>query len=573
MNNSFSDNDQGEGKGLRPFKPPWYLKSWMEHQDNISDNNNDCNTQIQYPLEIKYKMETNTIFKEIMNQFVITNIICKSSCDYIANLPKHTFVTHGNSTQPDFRLPMSNYKLINPKATIRKFPNGISMCIGTTNTEQAYWSLTKADYSLWRKTQTLPWLTNFSIINVVASVILPHHVNLQKLYEYDSYAFVYDKDVFPGVRFRSSRLQFFSDFDRNESAMLELLQKYKEWFHNYDSIEIIDDQSSPETLENDLLYKKYTEIQKIISKYNETNNNSLLTIEEFQMIRTTLITFWRFIQAKKVYQIFDTGKIIITGAKTPIEIMHDLVILEKYTSRCQIFDYQLNQSNNIDLNKLYNLLQLIYPNKDNQLPMNLLEFCNKSNKNKSKIIEHQCQKTHKLIKEQHTKLQKASAGTAVPCNPANIAIYKNMLRYQNNLIETQQKQVYLNVSFNVNQLGGWKGRSPSSTEPTTDKLTFNIYHDGLIQIVDADNKQQADFIYNILLDKFINQCCIEKKVWIEFKLQDIQHLWKGHSPLWYDTMDHLWKDLHPVLYKNNMSAIVNFNRKLDDIKPRKRKKT
>lgn len=570
----------------------WYLEKWNQYQNEQKQNH--IQKQIEYdridiPEHIRRHIDSDPLLVKIMKSFHITNINCRSSSSYNPNLRKHMFVTYGNAIGS--KLPMSTYKMIHPRATVRKFSNGISTCVGTTTPESALTAIIQANYSLWRKTGTLPWLNEFCVQNVVASVTLPYCINLQKLHEFESHAFVYDKSEFSGVRFRSSRLEHFSDIERNQEQLLKLMQQYKKWYDM--KMETKLNTGTAFTLDDNeiCLLDNYKEIQTIIS--NQTSK--IMNKETHASLKRLLSAFWKYNKPKKVCQIFETGKINIAGAKTRLEIIQDLIKLEQYTRHCQIFFYTIPEGKKINLYSLYQLIQ-----NRNTTTLLDLEFTNKNSKKKCKLWEQQRLKLHKELKDKYNKWMKllktckselkrkyknklkgVVSSNSLLCI-SNICIqyginssmddmllkieseYKDLLQDQNYLIHMQQNEISLQYSFQLQvQTNPNPNINPNLNNhkfPQTDKITILFFTNGSIHILDADNKIQADTIYQSIYNSLLKNCCYWKEEdEIPFTWKDIQSILDQTIDIniWYTYMIQKWNHLPVQLIENHKLALLS----------------
>ena len=402
-----------ELKTIEEMNVPWYMSSIMKYQHETLFNDFSY-TKIPYPALIYDKI------KHIQNEIdiKISNINCKSKSEFLPDLQKHNFATYGNCIQRG--LPTSTYKLIQPKSTTTKSSNGVTTCVGTTDKIKALSSLIRTNHSVWRKTQTPPWISDFSIKTIVSVITLPYNINLQKLSNFDPHIFKYDKETyigqnkipFPGISFRSYKLKLFSEL--SSDVIIDLFQEYNIWHinnknkkhyanDNNNNNNNNDDEENNNNNNNNIesLIINYEKLCSIANRYTDHSNNIILLIKnDVESIRSYLIEYWRYSKSKKVSRIFQTGKITITGTKTHEETLEELLMVEKYTNRCKIYVYN---TNTINLNMLYD--KLINYNKK-KYKFNNIEFRCKNSKKKTKEIDQKRQQLHKALLESISKLTK-----------------------------------------------------------------------------------------------------------------------------------------------------------------------
>lgn len=378
-------------------------------------------------------------------QYKITNINCKSKSIHLPNLYQHNFIVYCNPTQRG--LPISKYKLYQPKASISKTIGGVSSCVGTNDEYKALLALMKTNHSILKKTKTLPWISDFSTENLVVSIILPYKINLNKLHNYDPITFKYDPSNFPGVIFRSYKLDI---LDTHDSKLLsELLIQYKEWYNNNivkkniqgsstntstgtgtgssTSIDLMQDTLTL-NVNNDLillnekqLLNNYEQLLDIMNKYQDNNTTTIYTLEDTHFIKDSLIHFWRYMKSKKNIRIFKTGKVNIVGIKVIEDVESEIKVMEHYTKRCQIYSFKIISSNSsslssslnhnsinsntfIDIHELYSIL---YQYKHTyKYGFNGITFINKHSKKKYQEIFRERQQMKSVILNTQLELQK-----------------------------------------------------------------------------------------------------------------------------------------------------------------------
>lgn len=184
-------------KALIVKKPKPWEQSWLECKNNSMTERYPRERPFYFSPQVKEAMEKDSLFAKCMQTYRVTNVVCSAQLSCKQNPQEIAIHVAGSYSNKGF--PSCMCKNLEPSATIHIFQSGKCNCIGTQCEENALLVIYKIAERLSLELHQKLIIYRFLVKNIVISVSLTYHVNLNRLHRMDELSWEYNPNRFPGV--------------------------------------------------------------------------------------------------------------------------------------------------------------------------------------------------------------------------------------------------------------------------------------------------------------------------------------------------------------------------------------